>query len=146
VALLSPGDQQRLRDLFAEMTRKVRLLFFMQTLDCETCPMTRQILDELPPLSEKITIEEINFVLDGDRAKSYNIDRTPAIVISYEDEGIIKDSRIRFLGAPSGYEFLTLVQAVSLAGGRQSNLSEESRKRIALVDKPITMQVFTTPT
>jgi alkyl hydroperoxide reductase subunit AhpF len=146
VALLSPGDQQRLRDLFAGMTRRVRLLFFTQTLDCETCPMTRQILDELPPLSEKITVEEINLVLDGDRAKSYNIDRTPAIVIGYEDEGVIKDSRIRFLGAPSGYEFLTLVQAVSLAGGRQSNLSEESRKRIALVDKPVTMQVFTTPT
>src|SRR5262245_35153986 len=117
------------------MTRKVRLLFFTQTLDCETCPMTRQILDELPPLSEKITVEEINLVLDGDRAKSYSIDRAPAIVIGYEDEGVIKDSRIRFLGAPSGYEFLTLVQAVSLAGGRQSNLSEESRKRIALVDK-----------
>jgi len=128
------------------MTRKVRLLFFTQTLDCETCPMTRQILDELPPLSEKITVEEINLVLDGDRAKSYSIDRAPAIVIGYEDEGVIKDSRIRFLGAPSGYEFLTLVQAVSLAGGRQSNLSEESRKRIALVDKPVTMQVFTTPT
>ena len=128
------------------MTRKVRLLFFTQTLDCETCPMTRQILDELPPLSEKITVEEINLVLDGDRAKSYNIDRAPAIVIGYEDEGVIKDSRIRFLGAPAGYEFLPLVQAVSLAGGRQSNLSEESRKRIALVDKPVTMQVFTTPT
>ena len=36
------------------MERPVRLLFFTQTLDCETCPQTRQILDELPPLSDRI--------------------------------------------------------------------------------------------
>jgi alkyl hydroperoxide reductase subunit AhpF len=38
------------------------------------------------------------------------------------------------------------VQAVLLAGGRQSTLTCESRSRIAAVDKPVTMQVFTTPT
>src|SRR5207244_8378173 len=67
--LISPADQDRLRESFAEMKRAVRLLFFTQTLDCEACMQTRQILDELPPLSDKITVEEVNFVLDADRAK-----------------------------------------------------------------------------
>ena len=53
------------------MTRPVRLLFFTQTLDCETCLQTRQILDELPPLSDKITIEEVNFVLEGEQARRH---------------------------------------------------------------------------
>ena len=47
MGLISTGDQARLREVFAEMSRPVRLLFFTQTLGCETCLQTRQILDEL---------------------------------------------------------------------------------------------------
>ena len=166
MALISPADQQKLQESFAEMTRPVRLLFFTQTFGCETCPETRQILAELPPLSDKITIEEVNLILEGERAEEYGIDRAPAIAVIYSDgsigslgppgslgsEGSVgsqnpwRDSRIRFLGAPAGYEFISLVQAVLLAGGGLSGLADESRKRIALVDRPVTMQVFTTPT
>ena len=76
---LAPADQEKLRDAFSEMTAPVRLLFFTQTLDCEPCAQTRQILDELPPLSDKIAIEEVNFVLDKDKATQYGVDRVPAI-------------------------------------------------------------------
>ena len=127
------------------MERPVRLLFFTQTLDCETCPQTRQILDELPPLSDRITIEEVNFVLDADRARAYGIDRVPAVAVAYEDAGSIKDSRIRFLGAPAGYEFISLVQAILLVGGRESILSADNRTRVTAVAQPIRIQVFTTP-
>jgi alkyl hydroperoxide reductase subunit AhpF len=147
MGLLTPGDQQKLRDIFAQMTRPVRLLFFTQTLDCETCVTTRQILDELPPLSDKIAIEELNLVLDGEKAKQYAVDRAPSVaVVSLDESGQPQDSRIRFVGAPAGYEFMSLVQAVLLVGGRPSELTDESRARLAAVDKPITMQVFTTPT
>jgi alkyl hydroperoxide reductase subunit AhpF len=146
VALISPADQQRLRESFDEMTRPVRLLFFTQTLGCETCLQTRQILDELPPLSDKITIEEVNLILEGDKAKAYGVDRAPAIAVVYEEAGEVIDSRIRFLGTPAGYEFISLVQAVLIAGGRPLRLSEESRTRLAAVNRPVTMQVFTTPT
>ena len=147
MALISPTDQQRLRELFQEMTRPVRLLFFTQTLGCDTCLETRQILDELPPLSDKIAIEEINFLLEPDKATQYGIDRVPAIAIVGQDEsGGERDSKIRFLGTPAGYEFISLVQAVRLVGGVAPMLSEESRKRVAAVDKPVVMRVFTTPT
>jgi thiol-disulfide isomerase/thioredoxin len=163
MALLSSADQEKLRDAFKEMTRSVRVLFFTQTFGCETCAQTRQILDELPALSApsvpsvpsgtpgpasspaKISIEEVNLVLDQDKAKQYGIDRAPAIALLYDDPDA-KDSRIRFLGAPSGYEFVSLIQAVLLVGGRDSTLTETSRQRLAAVDRPITMQVFTTPT
>lgn len=147
MALLSPGDQDKLRDAFQEMTSPVRLLFFTQTLGCETCLQARQILDELPALSDKISIEEVNFVLDKDKAQQYAIDRVPAVAVVGQDaSGQPKDSRIRFLGTPAGYEFISLVQAVLLVGGRTSDLSEASRSRLGAVDQPITMQVFTTPT
>jgi alkyl hydroperoxide reductase subunit AhpF len=145
--LLSPADQDKLRESFSEMTSKVRVLFFMQALGCETCGHTRQILDELPPLSDKIVIEEVNFVLEKDKAAQYGIDRVPALALLADDHGgEPRDSRIRFLGAPSGYEFVSLVQALMLVGGRGSGLTDENRQKLAAVDKPMTMQVFTTPT
>src|SRR5260221_5131716 len=101
--LLSPADQEKLREAFAEMARPVRLIFFTQTLDCETCLTTRQILDELPALSSKISVEEVNVVIDRDKAAKYAIDRAPGIALAGQDEaGVEHDSRIRFLGAPSG--------------------------------------------
>jgi len=142
MGLLAPADQQRLRDAFSEMTRPVRLLFFTQTIGCETCVVTKQILDELPPLSDKIAIEEVNLVLEKDRAAAFGVDRAPALAVLSDQA----DTRIRFLGAPAGYEFMSLVQAVLLAGGRPSALSDESRARLAAVQKPLTIQVFTTPT
>ena len=129
------------------MTHPVRLLFFTQTLDCETCPTTRQILDELPPLSDKISVEEINVVIDRDKANQYRIDRAPGIaLVGHDDDGAGHDSRIRFLGAPSGYEFVSLVRAVLLVGGHGSSLTDEQRAKLAAVDQAVTMQVFTTPT
>jgi alkyl hydroperoxide reductase subunit AhpF len=140
--LLSPADQEKLRASFDQMTSPVRLLFFTQTLDCDTCLQTRQILDELPPLSDKITVEEVNFVLEKDTAAQYGIDRVPAIALTRANS----DSRIRFLGAPAGYEFISLVQAVLLVGGRASNLTAENLARVTAVDRPVMMKVFTTPT
>ena len=129
------------------MTRDVRLLFFTQTFGCETCFDARRILDELPALSDRISIEEVNLVLDGDRAAKYGIDRAPGVVPVFVDsEGVEHDSRIRFLGAPAGYEFLSLVQAVLLVGGRPSNLTEVTQRKVAAVGRPMSMQVFTTPT
>jgi alkyl hydroperoxide reductase subunit AhpF len=147
MALLSTADQDKLRAAFNEMNSPVRLLFFTQALECETCPQTRQILDELPALSDKITIEEVNFVLEGDKAKQYGVDRVPGVVLEALDaEGHARDARIRFIGAPAGYEFISLVQAVLLVGGRESSLTEENRQRVMAVKQPVHMQVFTTPT
>ena len=146
MALISPDDQHKLREAFDDMTRPVRLLFFTQTLGCETCLQARAILDELPPLSDKIAIEEVNLILEADKSARYGIDRAPSIALVYEDAGVVLDSRIRFVGAPSGYEFISLVQAILLAGGCGSNLGEDSLRLIAAVDRPLTLQVFTTPT
>jgi len=148
MSLLAPNEQDHLRAWFGEMTGPVRLLFFTQAIDCEPCTQTRLILDELPLLSDRITIDEVNFVLDKDKAARYGIDRVPAIALLGKNgsDAADADSRIRFLGTPAGHEFMSLIQAILLVGGAASQLSAENRARIAAVDKPVTMQVFSTPT
>ena len=147
MSLLSPADQDKLRESFAAMTSAVRVLFFTQTLDCEPCERTRQILEELPALSDKIAIEDVNVILEKDKAAQYGIDRAPALALLSQDAaGQSRDTRIRFLGTPGGYEFGSLVHALLLAGGHESSLSPENRQRIATVNTPTTIQVFSTPT
>ena len=58
----------------------------------------------------------------------YGIDRVPAIALIGQDERAReRDSHIRFLGTPAGYEFISLVRAILLVGGGASMLSAESR-------------------
>jgi glutaredoxin-like protein len=54
---------------------------------------------------------------------------------------------MRFFGAPAGYEFMSLVEAVALAGADDSGLNEASKKLIAeQVSGPLDIKVFVTPT
>ena len=147
MSLLSPADQEKLRESFDEMTGAVKVLFFTQTLDCEPCVQTRQILDEFPALSDKISVEEVNFILEKEKAAQYGIDRVPALaLVSQDAAGESHDTRMRFLGTPSGYEFVSLVQALLLAGGHDSQLTPANRARVAAVTTPTMIQVFSTPT
>jgi alkyl hydroperoxide reductase subunit AhpF len=145
MALLSVADQQALRDAFGAMTRPVTILFFTQAIGCETCEETKQILHEITEVTGQVTIEEVNLVLEGERAASYGIDRAPGLVLLAGDEKA--DTRIRMLGAPAGYDFMSLVDAILLVSdGSPQRLSSATEARLAAVKDPIIVQVFVTPT
>jgi alkyl hydroperoxide reductase subunit AhpF len=139
--VLSPSDATRVREMLSDLPGSVRLVFFTQTLHCETCEPTKQILGELAELSGQITVEEHNLLLEGDLAATYGIDRVPAIaIVGAQDYGI------RFLGIPSGYEFMSLLDAIQLVSAGESGLSEASRTMIGELESPLALQVFVTPT
>ena len=139
--ILSDSDRQQVQAMFSEMVNPVKLVFFTQTIGCETCAPTKQILDELIPLSDKLSLEEVNYVLETERAASYGVDHVPAIAM----EGA-SDSRIRFYGIPSGYEFMSLLDAIMLVSSGEPGLSVASQARLAKVEAPVAIQVFVTPT
>jgi alkyl hydroperoxide reductase subunit AhpF len=144
MALLSEQDRQTVSKHLAGIEQRVTLLFFTQTIGGpETAGITKQILDELASLSDKIAIEEVNVILDKDRVAQYGIEGVPAVALLRNGE----DTRMRFLGAPAGYEFMSLIEAVILAGTGDSGLTAESRQLIAEhVTGPIELKVFVTPT
>ena len=147
MALISDADKVRLRADFAAMTRPVRLLFFTQASGAENCTNTRHVLDELPPLSTQISIEAIDIDTAPAVAARYGIDRAPAVaLVGQTDTGAERDSHIRFVGTPWGYEFLSLVRAILLVGGGPSTLSADSLARLARINTPMSMHVFSTPT
>ncbi len=143
MALLSDQDRQVVRTHLAGLAHEVTLLLFTQTIGGpETGLVAKQILDELAGLNDRLLIEEVNFVLDKERAAAYGVDKIPAIVVLRDGE----DTRMRFYGAPAGYEFMSLVEAVILAGGDDSGLSADSKALIANVSDPLDIEVFVTPT
>lgn len=144
MALLSEQDRQIVRQHLAGITTPVSFLFFTQTFgEPETALATKQILQELVGLNEHLSLEEANFVLDKERAAQYGVDHIPAVVLLRNGE----DTRMRFIGAPAGYEFMSLVEAAVLAGSKESGLTTESRTLIAEhVTAPLDIKVFVTPT
>jgi alkyl hydroperoxide reductase subunit AhpF len=143
MSLLSPSDQQTLRDMFADMTETVTILFFTQTIGCETCDETKRILAELTELTDRIVVEEVNLVLEGPRAAAYGIDRAPGLVLLAGGQ----DTRIRMLGAPAGYDFMSLVDAIlAVSGASDAPLSQESLELLSQVTEPRQLAVFVTPT
>jgi glutaredoxin-like protein len=144
MALLSEQDRQLVAARLAVVSTPVRVLFFTQTIAApESTLVARQIVDEIASLNDQITVEEVNFVLEKERAAQYGIEDIPAIVLLRGDE----DTRLRFLGAPSGYEFASLIEAVILAGTNDSGLTPESKRLIAeRVTAKLDLLVFVTPT
>ena len=144
MALLSEQDRQTVAKHLAVIEHPVKLLFFTQTIGApETVLVAKQVLDELVSLSDRLTLEEVNLVLEKDRAATYGVEDVPAVAVLRDKE----DTGIRFWGAPSGYEFMSLIEAVILAGTDDSGLTDESKALIASqVTAPMDILVFATPT
>ena len=144
MGLLSEQDRQTVRGHLSTIAHPVKLLFFTQTIGApDTVLVAKQVLDELVSLDDRITLEEVNLVLDRDRATQFGINAIPAIALLKGEQ----DTRMRFLGAPAGYEFMSLIEAVILAGTDDSGLAEESKALIAEhVKERLDISVFATPT
>ena len=141
--LLSPHDRQTLTQHLAPIAKPVDLLLFTQTIGgSESGLIAKQVADEVASLHDKISVVEKSFVLDTDDKAKYGVEKAPALVVL--GDGV--DTRIRFYGANTGYEFVSLVEAVLLAGTGNLELEPESIAAIAQVTTPTHIQVFSTPT
>ena len=143
MSLLSAQDEQVLKGHLAPIDRPVTLLLFTQAIGgSESGPVAKQVLDEVARLNDKIRVVEKNFVLDVEDRTKYGVDKSPAIVVLSNGD----DARMRIFGAPTGYEFVGLIEAILIAGTGAVDLEEDTLKMLATVTTPTTIQVFSTPT
>jgi glutaredoxin-like protein len=141
MALLDANTRQQVADELADLENPVKLMVFTQTFECQYCMETRQLCEEIADLSEKISVKIYNFVTDKDKADEYGIDKIPAIaVIGARDYGV------RFFGIPSGYEFMSLLDAVKTVSVGEADLQPETMAFLDELKEPLHIQVFITPT
>lgn len=135
--------KEELRNQLAVLTKNVKIVFFTQELECQYCKETRAILSELTEVSDKLSLEVKNFVIDKSDADKYGVDKIPATVLLDENS---KDYGIKFFGIPSGYEFASLLEDIKMLGTGNTGLPAELENEIKKIDNEIHMQVFVTPT
>lgn len=136
-----------------ELVNPVELVFFMEeksplivpgkpdSTDCQYCPEIKQLLEELGRLSDKIKLTVYDFKKEAAKAAEYHLDRIPAIIIKTDT-----DTGIRFFGIPSGYEYMSLLEAIVDASRGQTELSPATKEALKKLKKDVNIQVFVTPT
>ena len=132
---------KELKDSFKQLKKKVTLKYFTQATECQFCKETKELLQELAKISDKITLQIFDFVKDKSEVEKYGIDKIPATVVMGD-----VDRGIRFYGIPAGYEFGTLVEAIKVVSSGKIDLSKESKEYLDGLKKDIHLQVFVTPT
>lgn len=147
MALISQQDAEHLKDEFEKkLVNPVKLVMFTQTMECQFCAETRQIVEEVAGLSANITAEIYNFVTDKAVAEAFGVDKIPAIAILRVEDSEDKDYGIRFYGIPSGYEFTSIIEDIIDVSKGESGLQLKSKEAVAELTEPAHFQVFVTPT
>lgn len=140
--LLKDEDQRFLREEFArKLAGPVKIVFFTQAQDCMFCQPTEQIVRELLPLSDKLSLEPHDFAPGSEAAQRYGVDKIPAIALAGA-----KEYGVRFYGIPAGFEFSTLVADIIDVSRGETGLSPEARDKVRAIAKPVDIQVFVSPT
>jgi glutaredoxin-like protein len=136
---LIPDDKKELlkADFNQKLVDPVKIVMFTQEIECQYCSQTRSLVQELPPLSDKITLEVFDFVADAARAKELGIDKIPALAIIGK-----KDYGVRIYGIPYGYELQTLIEAIITVSKGVTDLSENTKSILKEVKSPVHIQVF----
>jgi glutaredoxin-like protein len=141
MALIGDDDALEVRERLKELTNSVKLVHFTQELNLEYGREARQLLEELVALSDKLSLEVYNFLLDKDKVTEYAVDKVPATAVRNG-----KDYGIRFYGLPAGYEFATLLDAILNVSRGDSGLKPENREKLGTISQPVHLEVFVTPT
>lgn len=144
--LLNEQVVGQIRQSFEQMKEAVQILFFGSRENCEYCADTRQLLEEVAAIDEKVSLSIYDLQDNADLAAKFKVDKTPAIVIAAKDGDQVVDFGIQYSGIPAGHEFGTLINDILLVSSRDSGLSAEVREFLKNLEKPLHLQVFVTPT
>jgi glutaredoxin-like protein len=140
---LTPAERDTMSERLRVLTRPVRLAVYTRPEGCDTCADTLAIVDAVVALSLHLSTEAHTLAAG---AMPPGVAHVPAIVVLGEVGGVFVDQGVRLVGAPIGHELTALADAILAVGGAAAPLSAESQARLAALDAPVHIEVFSTPT
>lgn len=142
MSLIPNEKKELLRTEFStKLVDPVRIVMFTQEIECRFCSDTRQLVQELATLADKIKVEVYDFMSESDKAKELKVEKIPALAIIGK-----KDYGVRIYGIPYGYELQTIVSAIIGVSTGKTDLSDKTKAILADVKSPVHIQVFVTLT
>ncbi|MFN8637787.1 MAG: hypothetical protein U0893_28370 [Chloroflexota bacterium] len=172
---IAEKDRPTIRDLLArELVGEVELLLFTRRSspqftsgqqDGQSSAETRELLDELVGLSDKLSLTVHDLDADPAAATQLNVALAPTVIIRQRkystdrpgdrssqttvtpaEKADRAHNGVRFVGLPGGYEFSTMLADIVDVSKGQTSLSEATRAAVRALDQPVHIQVFVTPT
>ncbi|CCQ96189.1 Glutaredoxin-like domain protein [[Clostridium] ultunense Esp] len=144
MGIIAEKDKGTIREMFEKMNGTTHILFFHSQLEnAEYGNVTKQILEELAELTDRLKVTAWDREEHQEEAKKYGVDKAPAILFVKEDG---TDTGVRFYGIPSGYEFTTLIEDIIDISNGTTGLSAKTVEALQGLDKDVHLQVFVTPT
>ena len=140
----SEQDVKAIREhLATSLQRPVKLALFISDQNCTYCDLTRELLQGLSALHDRLSLMVYDLQIDADRAAALGVDKAPGIAVL--DGAEDQDYGIRFYGIPSGYEFASLLEAIRMVGSDHVELQTATRQFLEGLTAPLHLQVFVTP-
>ncbi len=144
--VLDPQITKQIQQAFDGMEEPVQVLLFTSQDNCDYCTETRQLLEEVVSLHDKVELRVYDVDQDRELAHKFNVTNTPGIVIAAKNEQDVQDFGIQYSGIPAGHEFSTLINDILMVSRRDSGLDAKTREYLKHLDQPVLLQVFVTPT
>jgi alkyl hydroperoxide reductase subunit AhpF len=142
VTIFRPSEEERVRELLADLERPVELLLALGpeetplegARDIDFSGEARRLVEEIAALAPRVTarVEE----------QPPGFERFPAIAIRPDGE----DLGVRYDGLPWGFELSSLVGGIRAAGRIESSLEPGSIEALLALERPVAVDVFVTPT
>jgi alkyl hydroperoxide reductase subunit AhpF len=149
--MIPERERQQIREIFEKdlvsdvrleiFYKKPSMLFVPGRQETQSGPEAEALIRELAELTDRVQVEAHDVAAEPDSAAAAGVTRVPAVVLHGTNAG-----KVRFLGAPSGYEFSALIADIVDISKGEVNLSDETRAALSEIDKPVHIQVFSTPT
>ena len=101
----------------------------------------KELLEEVAALSPLLEVAVHDFDSEAQLAAELGVIDVPGFVLSGRARG-----KVRYLGAPLGYEFSAFLQDLIHVSQGATDLSAKTRKALAELKEDVRIKVFVTPT
>jgi hypothetical protein len=170
MTIIAEKDRPAVQNLLArELVEDVEVILFTRGRsggtvaggqDGQSCEETRELLQELVALSDRLHLTARDVDAEPAAATRYNVTAVPTVIVRRRESATGASgadpaarstaaevgANVRFLGLPSGYEFSTLLADIVDVSKGRTDLAEATRAVVRAIDTPVHIQVFVTPT
>ncbi|KGQ22777.1 protein disulfide oxidoreductase [Thermus filiformis] len=153
MALLGPKEQEIVRQRLSDLKRDVEAVLFTDSSTliapgkepCLYCKETKQLMEELAGLSDKLhlVIYDLSTPEGQEKARAMRVEAAPTLILREKGSDRVN---LRYRGIPAGYEFASLLEDIEMLGRDGHGLPEETVKFLQGLPEEVVLQVFVTPT
>lgn len=140
---LNDDVREMLSGILNDMVDDVQVKVYVDTLECDTCKETHQLLSEMTEVNDKIKYELVDTKGDKTVGAEYGVSMYPTVVLLDKDGN---DKGVRFYGIPAGHEINSLLAALVDMSGKALDLDQETIDAIKAIDTETDIKVFVTLT